>query len=264
MIIDCHLHLPVMGDGSFHRDAKRTLLSKLDENRVQYGIVIPDNVKNSAIGDLDTVLSLVKNEPRLFCLGVVDLDSDLAGQLEYLEVLFESKRIVGLKIFPGHDPVFPNDPRLGPFYELCSKYKLPVVVHTGENVNDSSASLYSDPKIIAGVARVYPELKIIISHYFWPRVEYCYNATISYNNIYYDTSALADVDIITKTGKMNIRNVLLRTINYDKSRVLYGSDYGSCNMESHKQLIESLNLAEDINDYIFFKNAQRVFNLELL
>ena len=37
-----------------------------------------------------------------------------------------------MKIYPGYEPFYPNDKKFDPLYDLCEKYDLPLMIHTGE------------------------------------------------------------------------------------------------------------------------------------
>jgi len=144
---------------------------------------------------------------------------------------------------------------------LCIKYDRPLVIHTGENSGDSECSKYNDPKYIIEVAKKYPSLKIVISHLFWPKVEYCVEVTRDFNNISYDTSALADEEVLQKTGKEKIEIALEELIKkYDK-KILYGSDYGMCNIENHIDLVNNLKISDIQREGVFYKNAKSIFRI---
>jgi predicted TIM-barrel fold metal-dependent hydrolase len=89
---------------------------------------------------------------------------------------------------------------------------LPIVIHTGASSKKPEAAKYNDPKHIVKVAKRFPTLKIVIAHYFWPKVEYCHELTKPYANIYFDTSGLADDEVIEETGLDKIRKVLTLTV----------------------------------------------------
>lgn len=263
MIIDSHLHLLPVKDFSNFNENKKKLFLEMDKNRIDYAIVIPDNVPGSKIGDLDTLLELMKDEKRIFLVGTINLDFDIKKQIEKLEKLFIKEKIKGVKIFPGHDPIYPNDKRLFPLYRICIKYNLPLVIHTGINSNDSACSKYNDPEYIVAIAKKFPSLKIIIAHYFWPKVEYCYKITRGYNNIYFDTSALADEEVLLKTGKENIKKVLEQSIKYNYKSVLFGSDYSMCSIKEHIKLINSLKITKKERERVLYKNANEIFRLNV-
>jgi len=259
MIIDSHQHLPVRREGKTLADSRQELLHELGECKVDYAIVIPDNVPNSEIGSLDEVLDLVENEKRLFVMGTINIRKDKESHLLKLDRLFRTGRIVAIKIFPGHEPIYPTDRRLEPVYELCVKHDLPIVIHTGGRKQGK----YNDPKFIVKICDRHPELKIVIAHYFFPRVEYCHEITRPYENIYFDTSALADDGVIAATGLQKIRDTLTLTARERPSNVVFGTDYAGCGIKNHIALIESLELSREIKERIFSKNSIQLFKLKL-
>lgn len=263
MIIDAHIHLPVVksGVGFDFKAAKKKLISDMGHDNVDAVIMIPDNIRGSGIGDLDTCLKLVGRESNIFLLGTIDVRSDGKEWIDKLDQLFERDKIRGIKIFPGHDPIYPTDERLTPVYELCMKYDYPIVIHTGWNSNHPEVAKYNDPKHIIEVAKRFPELKIVIAHYFIPKVDYCYEITRGFKNIYFDTSALADGEVVREVGVNKIRDVLERTVKDDPESVLFGTDYAICGFREHIDLIDSLKISGKNKKRIFWKNAKKLFRL---
>jgi hypothetical protein len=263
MIIDAHLHLPVVSEERTYQQAKQALLSDLEKNHIDYAILIPDNIPNSPIGDVDTCLKLVEGEPNLFLMGAIDIECQGEAWIRKLETLIIRRQIVGMKIFPGHDPIYPTDPRLFPVYALCQRYGVPMVIHTGCNPGNPDVAKYNDPKYIVQIARQYPSLKIVIAHYFWPEVEYCYWLTHTYPNIYFDTSGLADQEVIDATGLEKIRGVLVKTLKDGPEKVVFGTDYAMCNHQDHIDLINALPVSTEVRERIFWRNAVELFNLDV-
>lgn len=262
MIIDAHLHLPVLKKGATFEQSKKKLLADT-KNKIDYAILIPDNLHDSSIGDLDVSLELFEDEERIFLLGTINVRTEGKEWIDRLDSLFEEGRIQGIKIFPGHDPIYPTDERLDPVYELCLKHDSPIMIHTGWNSNHPEVAKYNDPKYIIETAQRYPELKIVIAHYFWPEVEYCYEITRGYKNIYFDTSGMADDEVIEATGLEKIKIALEKTIKDDPESVLFGTDYGMCDIASHINLINSLNISSEDKEKVFWQNAVGLFNLKI-
>ncbi len=262
MKIDCHLHLPVRDNLISLEARKNYLLRELQDQHIDYGIVIPDNIQKSPIGNLLQCLDLFRDERRIFLMAAVNIMGEATLSLDEFALLAEKHKIVGLKIFPGHDEHYPNDIRLSPFLDLCCRCDMPFVVHTGWNSNQPSASKWNDPKYIVEVASQYPALKIIICHYFWPKLEYCYEVTRGYPNIYFDTSGLADKEIEDATGKTVIKNILERTITDNSGSVVLGSDFGMCDIASHLRLIDSLSISDGLKEAIYSGNAIDLFRLD--
>jgi predicted TIM-barrel fold metal-dependent hydrolase len=259
MLIDSHLHLPSRREGKTLADSKQELLRELAECNVDYAIVIPDNVPMSEIGSLDEVLGLVENERQLFVMGTINIRKGRETQILKLDQLLRTERIVAVKIFPGFEPIYPTDKRLASVYELCVKYDLPIVIHTG----GKKQGKYNDPKFIVKIAGKHPELKVVIAHYFFPRVEYCHEITRPYENVYFDTSGLADDEVIAATGLEKIREILALTVKERPTNVVFGTDYPMCSIKKHIALIESLELSKEVKERIFFKNSIQLFRLRV-
>lgn len=263
MKIDCHLHLPVRDELPNLDAQKDFLLQELQVNNINYGIVIPDNVQESSIGNLQQCLTLFKSEKRIFLMASINILNEPTSNVDEFDCLLKNKEIVGLKIFPGHDEHYPNDVRLNPFIALCLYYDAPLVVHTGWNSGKPRAAKWNDPKYIVEVANKYPQLKIVICHYFWPKIEYCYKMTRSNKNIFFDISGLADKEVENATGKEKIKDILGRTITDNPKSVLFGSDFGMCDITSHAKLIDSLNISDKVKKAIYYQNAIDLFHLEI-
>jgi predicted TIM-barrel fold metal-dependent hydrolase len=263
MIIDCHQHLPRLQDGKTFEHSKEILLQELAKNNVDYAILIPDNKPVSTIGNLKQVLAVTKDCSQLFVMGTVDIQSKMRTQLEEIDALLQEDKIFGVKIFPGHDPIYPTDKRLSPVYDLCIKYDTPIVIHTGGTSKNPKAAKYNDPKHIVKVAEAFPDLKIVIAHYFFPNVEYCHELTKQYEKIYFDTSALADDLVVEMTGIDRIRKVLTSTINEHPNNVVFGTDYAICDIGKHLALVDSLDIEDELKSKVFSQNAIRLFNLPL-
>lgn len=264
MIIDCHLHLPSLKEEKTLGNSKAKLLEELCRSKVDYAILIPDNTPKSEIGSLDEVLQLVKNDKQLYVMGTIDIQKrDYMSQTHKLNRLFQAGSIVAVKIFPGHDTIYPTDKRLLPVYELCIKHDLPIVIHTGASPKNPKSARYNDPKHIIKIAERFPMLKIVIAHYFWPRVEYCYSLTKTSKNVYFDTSGLADEEVIASTGRAKIKKVLTLTANERPNNVIFGTDYAMCSIRKHIALVESLEIDKRTKDEIFSENAIKLFHLEL-
>lgn len=213
MIIDSHVHISYLKKKKELSKVKDDLLLNMVKNKVNYSIVIPDNAPNPQCADLDEVIELTKNEKRLCAVGTLKINNITKDSLNKINGLFKRKLIKGFKIFPGHDPVYPTDKRWTAVYKLCLKHDLPLIIHTGINGSNKKVVKYNDPKHIVRIAQNYPKLKIIIAHYFWPKLDYCFSITNGFDNIYFDTSGLADPEVMKASdGIKKIKEILIKTI----------------------------------------------------
>ena len=85
--------------------------------------------------------------------------------------------------------------------------------------------------------------------------------THSYPNIYYDTSGLADEEVIAATGFERIRAVLLKTLGEDPKKTVFGTDYAMCNRQDHLKSVNQLPITADVHECALWRNAVELFNL---
>lgn len=261
MKIDCHLHLTKKTTTESYRQVIERLIKEMDSCGIDKAIVIPDNATNPVCADLEEVNYYTQNNDRLLMVASL-LVEKAETHIRLIDDLFAAKRIHGFKIFPGHDPVYPNDHRWFPIYNLCVKYDKPLIIHTGINSNNRPVAKYNEPTIIAELAKLMPNLNIVIAHYNWPDLDHCFKSTNGLNNIYFDTSALADDEVIEESGGLdNIRHVLEKTMQRNPHSVLFGTDWPICDIKKHVDLINSLSISETDKNNIFSQNILNVFHL---
>ncbi len=266
MIIDSHIHISLYENNAKNlKEACQLLVKEMKANSVDYAIVIPDNIEgDSHIADLETALKLTKESKKFFFLGSPQIIQRDSKEIEKYTDLLKNKTINGIKFFPGHDPYYPTDKRCEVYYDLCQKSKAPIVFHTGENSNNPKVSKYNDPKYIVEVANKYPKLKVIITHYFWPKIDYCYEITKNTQNIYFELAGVADEEVLEKSGGIKkMKEVLTKTVNDRPEKIIYGTDWPMCKMKNHVDLVKSLNISDSIKQDIFSSNAIKTYNLNI-
>jgi len=256
-IIDAHMHLIVR-----KKDAYAKEMQKIG---VGYAIAIPDNAPPGG-KNIDSLLEKIKDDKRFFAIGTVDiLHDNIEFMTNKLDNLFKKRKIKGIKIFPGHDPIYPTDKRLIPFYKLCIKHNYPLIIHTGMNPRHSEVAKYNNPQHIVKIAKQFPKLKIIIAHYFFQKIDYCYKMTKKYKNISFDTSGLQDKWVQKMAGgKEKVKRILEKTVK-DGKKVIFGTDWpcSRCEIKPAISLIRSLSISEKEKEDIFFNNANKIFRLGL-
>ncbi|MEI7750000.1 MAG: amidohydrolase family protein [Candidatus Moraniibacteriota bacterium] len=264
MKFDAHVHISIYEKNVASLEKSFSLLLQdMEQNGVSAAIVIPDNIEGSdTIADLDRAIGLIGERKNIFLLGSPQIVQRGSGEIERYRILLETGTIRGLKFFPGHDPYYPTDERCLPYYDLCERLDVPVLFHTGGNSGDEGVARWNDPKYIVEIAKRYPRLKVIITHFFWPRMEYCYEMTKDVPNIWFEIAAMADSEVIEESGGITaVRDVLRKTIFDRPDKVLFGSDCPMCGIRDHIGLIASLGLPKDIEEAVYFRNAMTVYRI---
>lgn len=259
MIFDAHRHLVKnKGEKDFSLARKR-YFADLKINNILESIVIADNVADSDTANTKTLIDIFKNDLNVKIIGSINPFSDLVEQEREFDKYLTDKHIIGLKLFNGFDKIYPIDKECFTSYQLAEKHNAPVVFHTGINENDIESAKYNDPKYIVEIAKQFLKLKIIISHFYWPKIEYCLNTVQDIPNIYLDTTVLAD-DCMSKYMKRDqILNILTRAVKAKPESIIFGSDYPSCETNIAIELIGDLNISTEEKDRIFYKNHRKLF-----
>ena len=94
-------------------------------------------------------------------------------------------------------------------------------------------------------------------------MDYCYELTHSYGNIYYDTSGLADEEVVAVTGLHRIQRVLVKTLAENPAKVIFGTDYAECSRQAHIALVHGLPLQTQVREMVLWRNAMRLFQLNI-
>ena len=132
-----------------------------------------------------------------------------------------------------------------------------MVIHTGDHSQDPNITnplQYNDPKYAVDIAKKYPKLKVVITHYYWPKIDYCYEVTKDIANIYFELAACADDGVIEASGGIEkMRQILKQTIQDRPDKVIYGTDWPLCDFDyksgfaHHIELVQSLVLLFSIH-----------------
>jgi len=254
MIFDAHLHLPCYEELHTFSSKKQRLLADLKSVNAVGGIVIADSDKTSAIGTTEECVDLFADCKNIFVVAGISPLIDYDNRLNVLAQLLSERKIVGLKLYPGHEPYFMDDERLSRTFSLCMEFDVPLLVHTGwENPQ------YNHPRYFASIAERNPNMSIIICHLWWPDIDTCFEATAAYQNIYYDISSLAhEKGILDKTASS-----LQRIAQAYPQRIILGSDYGMCSTKDHIDLVLSLDISQEERQLILANNALNVYKLPL-
>lgn len=139
--------------------------------------------------------------------------------IDYFESQVRVGNIKGLKLYPpcGYSP---SDKICYPLYEVCQKYRIPVLYHTGPT-SPALTFKYADPFLIDEAAKNFSDVIFIAAHgaiNFWR--EHLMLAKFR-PNIYLDISGFPA--IVGEGGwKKHLRNLFLEGLNH---KIIYGTDW---------------------------------------
>ncbi len=202
----------------------------------------------------------------VYCCGIHSssiTQENTASLLKEFDKTFTDPRCVGLKFYCGYESVYPADPRHFPFLDLLMKCGKTLVIHTGETAGGHGLLRYSHPLAVDELAKLYPDLNIVIAHYGNPWIVDATAVAARNPNVYIDLSGLIE-------GEFNAGDYLLKNraytnyigmwmnylVNYDK--FLFGTDWPLVDPAEYAAVIKNI-VPESEHEKIFYSNALKVF-----
>jgi len=266
LIIDCHTHLnrytpdepASLGD----RYARmRAMMAALE---VDQTMVLTSFRVNDERPSIAAVLDAVDGDPRIGVVAGIRNDLAVGDQLPELREHLANGRIRGLKLYPGYAPFYPHDSMLWPVYELAAEFRVPVMVHTGDTYDPKGKVKYAHPLEMDEVAVDFRDVTFVICHlgnpWFTDAMEVIYKNA----NVVGDISGLAVGAFEARFERFameQLREVVAFT--NDPTKILFGSDWPISDVASHLRLVRQLDLTAAEREGILWRNAARVFQLDV-
>ncbi len=189
---------------------------------------------------------------KVFCFGSVFPTAPNA-----LEEMERVKRmgLHGFKFHPDYQGFFIEDPHALPLYAKAQQLGLPVAFHTGWDPY-SPQIIHCHPAAVARVAERFPRLAIIAAHMGGmgqPKEAARYLA--GRDNVYFD---MAFASRFLDAGQFTS---LVRAHGADK--VLFATDCPWSTVPDELGLLEASGLTEKEKEQVAWKNASRLFHIDI-
>ncbi len=189
---------------------------------------------------------------KLFCFGsVCPTAPDALEEMERIKAL----GLHGVKLHPDYQAFFIEDPCALPLYAQAEKLGLPVAFHTGRDPY-SPYLVHCHPAAVARVARRFPGLTIIAAHMGgMEQPEDAAKYLCGQENVYFDTafaSRFLTPEQFTKLVRL-----------HGPERVLFATDCPWSTVPEELALLGAAELTEEERENIAWKNAARLFHLDI-
>lgn len=273
MIIDAHTHIGKLSNSKFSESHEKNLsflLQEMKENNVDHAIVLAGFGKHdNSSSNISTrnLIGLAHGLDNIHIMGSIDVLQYQKDDLDQLEKWMKGGEIIGLKLYIGYQHFYPYDERCKPLYELCLKYNLPVLFHSGDTlpgVVPNPKIKYAHPIHIDEVATDLPELKIIIAHLGNPWLIDCAEVLYKNKNVYADISSLVlGGDFATPLGELTRKRIQDLLVYAEGNKLLYGTDWPLCRMSPYLTFVRNFGLSQEELDKTLYKNAVEVFKLQI-
>ncbi len=139
------------------------MMEYLEKEGVDYAVILAEySPITTGIVTTESVIEFCSHSDRFIPFGSINphLESDVRDTMEK----FVNLGIKGIKLYPSYIHIFPNDRRLYPIYEICSREKMPLMVHTGSSIFKGARLKYANPLLLDDVAVDFPDLPILLVH----------------------------------------------------------------------------------------------------
>ena len=254
-IIDNHVHLSTYPKS---RARIEELERSMTENRIDVAIALAAYFprKTGSISN-EQILSLTNGYDNIVVFGSLDAENHLQKGVSELERLLLEDQIVGIKLYPGYQFVYPNDQKLDEVYELATKFEVPVMFHSGLAYKSPGGIRFSRPIYFDDVADKFPELRIVISHLGDPDIRQATAVAHKNPNVYLDFSGL--VSNTTKNQgrsekwKRKNEEYIVKTIAdvfvdlMGTEKIIFGTDWPISSHKAYLSLVDSLEERLDLD-----------------
>jgi uncharacterized protein len=221
---------------------------------------------------IEDLLRFAATKNDVFVIGVVNIKKNIQAQLKILEKLFETKKIFGIKLYPGYQYFYPSDKKIYPIAKLCQRYNKPLIFHSGDVYNPEGDALlkYAQSTYVDELAVKFPKCKIIIAHFGFPYFLETANVVSKNENVYTDVSGTIDNESFSRKEMSNMLNQyvadLKRAFAYFpniKNKVMFGTDYSGEDTplketQLYIALVKRVFDKKD-QDNVFYKLANKLF-----
>ncbi|MBN1412394.1 MAG: amidohydrolase family protein [Spirochaetales bacterium] len=158
----------------------------------------------------------------------------------------------GIKLHPYYQKFIIDEERVFPIYEACSKFGLLIVCHTGFDIAFPRDRI-ADPVRILNVAKRFPNLKFISTHYGswcdWDEVE----KHLIGKPVYMENSFSLDL--------LSNEQALRMYANHPADYLLFGTDSPWTDQKKALELLYGLGLSQELMEKILYRNAARLLGL---
>lgn len=264
MIIDCHTHINNYHDES--TDSLRTCMDNLQlemrRNRIDIALVLTSYKVNPGRPSTRATIEAARDRKHIRVVAGLSFTTLSPAILEELREALRQGSIRGLKLYPGYEPYYPNDPALEPVYALAEEFRVPVMIHSGDTFTPKGKLKYAHPLNIDETAVDHPGVDFIICHLGNPWIRDCMEVVYKNKNVYTDISGLVLGDFSDRFESF-MRKQLQEMLEYgvEPDKVLFGTDWPLASMESYLEFIEELSIPERERRKIMWENAARLFKL---
>jgi len=200
----------------------------------------------------DFVISVQREHGELIGFGTIH--PDFEAYREEIKRLKESE-IRGIKLSSTFQNFHVGEERMMRIYQALEEEGLILYLHAGREEGRAIEDARTTPNGIGKVLDTFPKLKVVAAHFGGLDMLEAARKHLLGRELYFDTSWFPSVEVLD-------RNEIAELIQqHGSSKVLFGSDYPTTEIEKQIRWISDLPLSAEDKELIFHKNAQRLLDI---
>jgi predicted TIM-barrel fold metal-dependent hydrolase len=209
----------------------------------------------------EDLIELASTDDRIIPVGSIDPNPRKMGRLE--EHL-KKKQLRGVKIYSGYMQYGPNEPFLETIYELCERYNVPALFHTGDTLTSSGKLKHALPILIDEIATNHRRMKLVLCHFGNPWIMDAAELLYKNPNVLADLSGLVIGNDRKYTPKYikSLRDSIKQAIAFIgkvEGKIVFGSDWPVCRIDRSLEFVRSLGLDRKEEALVLGVNTQKLF-----
>jgi len=240
------------------------LLEEMNEAGIKWGVAM-GRQSAEPFGKIpnDEIAEVIERHPdRFVSFAAVDISQPTEDCLSEIKRCMKLRGFVGVSIEPGVSatPMFSDDRRLYPIYELCQAMDIPVSLSLSNwlCVMAGTPIEYSSPLSLYRVAKDFAKLDIVVSHGAWPWVREVLGVAFTCPRVWLSP----DLYMVGKNmpgGEDYVRAANL----YLSDRTVFGTAYPTRPLVESVRAFNEWSFAPGVKEKVLFKNALRLMRMNV-
>lgn len=264
MTIDCHVHL-----NNYHEETRapteenlRRLREQMAKHDLDQCLVLTSYMVNQDRPSASRLLDLLAGDSRIHIVEGLGVTGSTPVEWDNVEARLREGRTCGLKFYPGYEHVYPSDRAFEPAIALAAKYRVPIMIHTGDTFSPRGKLKYAHPLHVDEVAVDHPDVNFIVCHLGHPWFHDTAELLYKNQNVYADISGLTLEEFsapLEAFMRQELEHLLLYSGEPDK--ILFGTDWPLVHMGPYLRFVNDLGLDPDHRAMLMGQTAARLFRL---
>jgi predicted TIM-barrel fold metal-dependent hydrolase len=234
----CHINITEYSDPAnptVISVSKEEFIADLKEGGIDKAVILSDRRTTPK-----QVADFCKQAPERF-IGFGYVNPILIGSDEDTRKQREELGLYGLKLYPCSDGYSPDDTHAFKVYEVASEMDMPIMFHHAGMPVPYDYLKNTNPAQIDVVAQCFPELKIVLAHLGYPRVDETLYVARKHRNVFCDISWPYG-DVNHPSFVYLLWKDLLTALNMGVlDKIVFGTDYPGVRQRPYVDMLMDIN-----------------------